>query len=54
MNTSSDAATPTGATTPTTATQQTSNQQIADLLAQISGTSGGNQSISGFLFNVQI
>lgn len=30
-----------------------SNQQTADLLALISSTSGGNQSINGFLLNVQ-
>ncbi len=51
--TSNDATTQTGATTTTAATQPTSNQQTADLLALISSTSGGNQSINGFLLNVQ-
>jgi hypothetical protein len=57
VNTASDATTQTGASTTTTATQQTSNQQqFADWLTQVlsaSGTSGGNQSINGFLFNAQ-
>ncbi len=51
--TSSDATTQTGTASTTAATQPTSNQQTADLLALISGTSGGNQSINGFLLNVQ-
>ena len=44
-----NSATSTG-TTGTTTTQQASLQQLADLLAQITGSSGGNQSVSGFLF----
>ena len=51
--TSSDATTQTGTASTTAATQPTSNQQTADLLALISGASGGNQSINGFLLNVQ-
>jgi len=52
-STQSGATTQTSGTPSTTVTQQTSGQQIADLLAQISGTSGGSQSVSGFLLNVQ-
>jgi activator of HSP90 ATPase len=51
--TSNGSTTQTGASTSTAATQQTANQQIAELLSRISGASSGNQSISGFLFNVQ-
>jgi hypothetical protein len=40
-------------TTCTTASQQSSSQQLADLLSQISGTAGGNQSVSGFLLDLQ-
>jgi hypothetical protein len=37
----------------TSGSQQTSNQLIANLLSQISGASGGNQSISGSLLDLQ-
>lgn len=36
-----------------TASQQGASQQITELLLQLSGSSGGNQSVTGLLINVQ-
>jgi hypothetical protein len=51
--TSASATTPASAATPAGATEQNVGQELATLLAQLTSQTGGNNSISGYLFNAQ-